>query len=441
MQEEKRCRRDEVCAGAQLASTSSHEQNLKDVRDVLNSIAPALMEPGLRQLQDLAEAPEPPEGSRVAHPAVRLAGLLLLDAGRRGASDVLVVPGSWCSLVQYRLSGVLVPIVELSLPYHRALAARCKVLAGLDMGARMRVQDGQTRAEEDCPRAIIRVLPTVHGERLDIHLEGPPKSIQVPRELGFSDQDLGRYQRRLEAQAGLIIHAGLSGTGKRTALLAALAHVSQQNRSAFALLSRPAQDIAGVSVTIAGQDRAALFRGILERKPDAIAVDDLSGQEIMREALAAAAGGILVLGSLPGDGAVAALRGLFDMGLAPDLLRRGLSAICAHRLPRRLCSCRKLAAPRPEELEALGVRAEASVGRPIGCPACLHTGFRGVTPLFELLVAGENLKPLLKADVPDKEWLKAAQADGMTPFRESLTKLVVEGATSYGEARRVGLGV
>jgi type II secretory ATPase GspE/PulE/Tfp pilus assembly ATPase PilB-like protein len=80
-----------------------------------------------------------------------------------------------------------------------------------------------------------------------------------------------------------------------------------------------------------------------------------------------------------------------------------------------------------------------TLGKPVGCPACLNTGFRGVAPAFELLTVGESLRPLLKPGVSDAEWLKAAQADGMTPFRENLVRLVLEGLTSLAEAKRWGL--
>jgi type IV pilus assembly protein PilB len=164
------------------------------MRQLLESLGPALSEPGLRQLMELSEAPEPPEGSRVAHPAVRLASLLLLDAQRRGASDILAVPASWCGLVQYRLGGALVPVLELGNSYHRALVARLKTLAGLDLSQRRRPQEGESKpdADTDGPRAIVRVLPTVYGERVDVHLEGPPKTALQPAELGMPKPELDR---------------------------------------------------------------------------------------------------------------------------------------------------------------------------------------------------------------------------------------------------------
>jgi general secretion pathway protein E len=137
---------------------------------------------------------------------------------------------------------------------------------------------------------------------------------------------------------------------------------------------------------------------------------------------------------------LAGLRRLFDMELAPDLVRQALLGVLALRLPRRLCACHRADAAKPEEAVLLGGEpAGLSLGRPVGCPACLHTGFRGTAPVFELLTAGQNLKPLLKPGVSDEEWSAAAQADGMAPFRENLARLVREGLTSAAEARRWGL--
>lgn len=418
---ERRCRRDEVCAGVKLAPLEESEANLKDLRSVLESLASDLGEPGLRQLLELADSPEPDAGaqSRPAHPAARLAPLLLLDAGRRGASDVLAVPGPHAGLVQYRLGGVLVPILELSLSFHRALVARFKAMAasGINAAKRPAAQD------EEIPAAIVRTLPTAHGERLDIHLEGPPRSIRDPQELGFSPKDGPRYASLLSARCGLIIHAGLSGSGKSTALLAAAAALARQGRDVFCIVSGKYQDIPGASVCLTGPARTpvALLRSARERRPDAIIVDDLGSPETMREALQAAAGSALVLGGLSCDCAWAAWRRLWDMNPPVDLLRQSLLGILAQRLPRRLCAC-------------------ANQGQPAGCPACLNTGFRGVAPAFELLTVGNRLKPLLKPETSDADWLKAAREDGLTPFSDSLQALVQEGATSLAEARRLGLG-
>ncbi|MBI5240699.1 MAG: Flp pilus assembly complex ATPase component TadA [Elusimicrobia bacterium] len=446
--EEKRARRDEVCAGASLAPTDSHEENLDDLLGILRSVAPALSDQGLRQLLELADAPEPGEGARGAHPAARLAGLLMLDAGRRGASDIAILPGPWVSLVQYRLGGVLVPILELPLPYHRALAARFKAMAGMDIAQKRRPQEGKTAESADpeapTPRAIIRVLPTIHGERVDVHLEGPPKPILDPHELGLTAKDLERYEALLLARGGLIIHAGLSGTGRRTAMLAAAASLAKKGRGAFALLSHHHYEAPGVSVSTApagSKEQAELLKALLARKPDVLVIGELNDAEVMRAALKAAAEGSLVLGTLSCDGASAALRRLFDMELPADLVRGALLAVCGHRLPRRLCACHRMDDAKPGELELLGGQpAGGKLGRPVGCPACINTGFRGVTPAFELLTVGPALKSLLKPGVTDEEWLMAAQSDGMSPFGKELARLVLEGLTSPAEARRWGLG-
>jgi general secretion pathway protein E len=440
LREERRCRRDEVCAAAGLAPIDPHEDNLRDLQEIMNSLIPALSDPGLRQLLELADAPEPGEDSRSVHPAARLAGLLLLDAGRRGASDVAIVPGPWCSLVQYRMGGLMSPIFEISRTYHRALAARFKDMSGLDMSARKRPQEGVSAGDtEGTPRVVIRILATLHGERVDMHLEGPPKSILHPREIGLSSADLKRYESLLAGRCGLVVHAGLAATGKRTALMAAAAELAHCGRSTLAILARHTHDAPGVSVMLAvpgGHDPVVLVREAMRREAGALVVDDLSQAATLKAALEAAAQGSFVLGGLPGDSAVATLRRIFDTGVPLEILRQSLLAICCHRRLRRLCACRVPAAVPTEAKSELG---EARLFAPAGCPACLHTGFRGAATVFELLTVGERLKPLLQPGAADKEWTDAAIADGMTPLRASLLALVQEGATSLDEAKRFGL--
>lgn len=440
LREERRCRRDEVCAAEGLAPIDPHEENLRDLQEIMASLAPALSEPGLRQLLELVDAPEPGEGSRSVHPAARLAGLLLLDAGRRGASDVAIMPGPWCSLVQYRMGGVMVPMFEISRTYHRALAARFKDMSGLDMSARKRPQEGVSAGDaEGAPRVVIRIVATLHGERVDMHLEGPLKSILHPREIGLSPGDLKRYESLLAGRCGLVVHAGLAGTGKRTALMAAAAELSHKGRSTLAILARHTHDAPGVSVMLAvpgGHDPAVLVREAMRREAGALVVDDLSQAPTLKAALEAAAQGSFVLGGLPGDGAVAVLRRIFDTGAPMELVRQSLLGICCHRRLRRLCACRAPAAVPADARTELG---DVQAFAPAGCPACLHTGFRGAATVFELLIVGESLKPLLQPATADKEWFDAAVADGMTPLRSGLLALVREGATSLDEARRFGL--
>jgi type II secretory ATPase GspE/PulE/Tfp pilus assembly ATPase PilB-like protein len=261
--------------------------------------------------------------------------------------------------------------------------------------------------------------------------------------LGLPPIDAARYEALLASRGGLIIHAGLSGTGKKTALLAAAAFLAKQGRNAFALLAHHHDGAPGVSISVAApgtKEHAEFLKGTLDRKADVLALDDLADPETMRAALQAAGRGVLVLGGLSCDSALAALRRLFDMESQRELTRQVFLGVCAHRMPRRLCACRRSTAATAQELALLGgAPAGRSLGRPVGCPACLNTGFRGAAPVFELLTAGEALRPLLKAGVADDDWLKASRADGMTPFQDNLARLVLEGQTSLVEAQRWGL--
>jgi type II secretory ATPase GspE/PulE/Tfp pilus assembly ATPase PilB-like protein len=287
----------------------------------------------------------------------------------------------------------------------------------------------------------VRVLPTVYGERVDVHLEGPPKTALQPAELGMPKPELDRYEAMLRARSGLIIHGGLSGSGRCTALLAALCSQARAGRDACAVLSKFYRDIPQVTVSTAaaGPDQAALLRASRKRGSGILAVDDLSCPETMAEALAAAQEGFLVLGCLAADGALAVLRRMLEDNVA-GAWRQALLGVCAHRLPRRLCACRKLAAPLPADMELLGpADKELRIGQPVGCPACMHTGFRGAVPIFEVLEMGEPLRGLLKAEADHNEWLALARQSGMATFSDGLRALVRDGVTSLPEARRNGL--
>jgi len=313
LHEEKRCRRDEVCAGTSLASTQSHEGNLEDLREILVSLAPALAEPGLRQLVELrrgarASGGLPPRASGGAPGRAAPAGRRPARRRRHPGGPRLL--GSSRPI---RLGGALVPILELPIclitgPWVGALQGHGRAGPRPAPGPQEGAAKPDEQSEGKLPRAIIRVLPTLHGERLDIHLgRAPPRPSATPgnwacqRTTSRATRPLGRALR------GLILHAGLSARGKTTALLAgAAAAVRARAVAFFAILSRPAHGRGG-SVRLPrrppARERRPLFKSVARAPPRrGPALDDLGEAEAMGEALRAAGGGLMGAGRHGCDG-------------------------------------------------------------------------------------------------------------------------------------------
>ena len=402
----------------------------------------------MAKLWGIFEQPAPRADEDRLSPAAVLAGELLQDAVRRQATDLHIIPGAQTVLVSNRIAGELRPLLELPLSAMNTISAKLKIVGWLDISNKNIPQDGTIRLErEGCaglPLARIRTLPTLYGEAIHMHFQEPTASWLPLGEVGLVGKDLARYEALLKG-GGLILHAGLGGSGRRTAVLSSLKVVADRGGNAYgAQAYEPAYPVPGVSLTIAhslndsmGYD--ALLRSFGLRDPDAVGLDALHLHDTLEAALKLAAKGTLVLASLHVPDAISALRRLFDMGVSADLVRVALKGVCAHRLVRRLCAgCKQPYPSTKEEAAALGQPAPR-LYRAAGCGKCQHTGFRGVVPIPEVLSVDAALRSRLERETTDDEWRKLAVAAGMTPWRETLKGRVLDGSTSLAEALSQGL--
>ncbi|MEK7858894.1 MAG: ATPase, T2SS/T4P/T4SS family [Elusimicrobiota bacterium] len=433
---------------AQLKSGEAAKR-APDVERILDDLRPRLGDKGLEKLHAIMAQPDPRAEEDRLSPALVLATELLVDAAARQVAALHIIPAAQTALVSHRVAGKLRPFMELPLSAMNSITAKLKIVGWLDISNKKVPQDGTIRPErEGCaglPLARVRTLPTVWGECICVQFATPEPSWRPLSALGFGADDLQRYETLLRS-GGLILHAGLGGSGRRTAVLSALKAVADKGGKAYgALAFTAAYDVPGVSLTIAsgGEDMlsyGALLRSFGLRDPDAVGFDSLERQDTFEQALKQAAKGTLVLASLHVPDAVSALRRIFDMGVSADLVRVALKGVCAHRLVRRLCpDCKQPYDPTKEEAAALGAPKEVKLHRAAGCGKCRHTGYRGVVPVLEVLSVDAALRSCLERETTDEEWRKLAVAAGMTPWRETLKGRVLNGSTSLAEALSRGL--
>ncbi|MBI2361863.1 MAG: Flp pilus assembly complex ATPase component TadA [Elusimicrobia bacterium] len=418
-----------------------------DVEKILADLRPRLCDQELEKLLALSELPPPRQDEDRLSPHAILATELLSDAVRRQATSIHIVPGPSMILVYYRIAGEMRPFMELPLSAKNTIAAKLKIVAWLDITAKF-PQDGDILPQrEGCaglPPARVRTLPTLHGERICVQLrEGAAPSLKLG-DLGLGAKDLTRYEAILK-NGGLVLHAGLTESGRRTAIFSALKTLADRGRNVYgAVAYEPAYEVPGVSLTIAhglndSMSYGALLRSFGLRDPDAVGIDALHLHDTLEIALKLAAKGTLILASVHVPDAVGALRRVFDMGASPDLVRLALTGVCAHRLVRRLClECRQSYRPSKEELAALGGNA-AKLQRAAGCGKCQHTGYRGWVPVVELLIVDGALRSRLEAGATEQEWGELAARGGMMPWKTTLKERVLDGSTSLAEALTHGL--
>ncbi|MCW5775665.1 MAG: type II/IV secretion system protein [Phycisphaeraceae bacterium] len=377
-------------------------------------------------------------------PAVRLVDLVLFEALLRDASDVHVQPLRDRTLVRYRLDGALHTVRELPAALAAAVVTRIKVIARLDVAERRAPQDGRATvtvggaaAEHAGRRVDLRVstLPSTYGERVVLRLLDPARSPHLSSfaALGMPPHVERAYLAQAGRANGVVLSTGPTGSGKTTTLYATLAWINASRSAAGAArgcelnimtVEDPVEyDLAAGGMSVSqtqvdprkGLTFAAGLRHILRQDPDVVMVGEVRDEETARTAVQASLTGHLVLSTLHTNDAASAVARLLDLGIEPFLVASSLSAVLAQRLVRTL---------------------HAGCGGN-GCDACLGTGFKGRTGVFELLVVGDELRGLIARRRPALELRRIARQRGMTTLHEAGSALVRAGATTAAEVARV----
>ena len=364
----------------------------------------------------LAAAAAEPDGETAA--AVEV---LLRAAWAQGASDVHVTPEAERFRIRFRLDGVLREVGSLPRARLPLLVQRIKVLAQLLTYRCDVAQDGRIAAELGGGPGEIRVsiLPTLHGEKAVLRLllgAGPP-SLEG---LGWPADAARELEGVVAAPAGLALFAGPAGSGKTSAIYAALSAIAARGERACASLEEPIEaELSGVDQTpidrCAGLDFAGGLRAVLRQDPEVVFVGEARDGETARIAVQAGLTGHLVLTTVHAREACSASLRLLDLGVDPASLAACLDAVFALRLARRLCA--------------------ACAGAGGSC--CHGSGFRGRTPLVEALPLDDGVRAALSAGGGLAALRAAATAAGYTTLAQRAAAAVAAGLTSPREVERV----
>ncbi len=394
------------------------------------------------------ETAETPLGWAEDAPLVRLVNVVLADAVRAGASDVHVQPEAKEVRIRYRVDGVLRDVMSVPRSAAAGLVSRVKVVAGLDIAERRVPQDGRTRLVVDGAKVDCRIstLPSVHGEKVVVRLQGRAESVPAIQRIGFDNEQLDGVLASLASPQGLILITGPTGSGKTNTLYSAINHIRTPERNIVTVEDPVEIQVPGIT-QMQLHERAGLtfargLRSILRQDPDVVLVGEVRDTETAKLALEAALTGHLVLTTLHTNDAPAALTRLVDMGVEPFLVASSLSLVVAQRLVRRPCSaCVEPYLPGERVLQLLGLTAADLVadtprhGR--GCPDCSGTGYKGRLGVFEVLVVTAAMRAVLLTTPTESAVAAAARAAGMTTMRGSALTKARRGETTFEEVLRV----
>ena len=388
---------------------------------------------------------ETPEGAGPTRaPAAELVDSVVARAVGEGASDIHFEPHENELVARIRVDGVLRRLDSFPMSMHPTVTTRLKVLAGLDIAERRLPQDGRLvlRVDNDPVDLRVAVVPTTFGEQVVLRIM---RRAAVGRTLSSLGLDAGQqraFTRAIRRPFGAIVVCGPTGSGKTTTLYAALELLNDDERALMTIEDPVERDVEGVvqvEVTPRGPLTFPLgLRTILRSDPDALLVGEIRDAETALIAVQAAITGHLVLTTLHTHDASSSIARLRNLGVDPHLLASSLNCIVAQRLARRLCTdCRAASEPSVEERHEAGLPEHGSevLYRPVGCPRCGGSGYRGRVALYEVMpVRGELRKVLAE---PTEVIRAAALAEGMTTLAQAGAALCREGVSSLEEIRRI----
>ncbi|BDG29572.1 GspE/PulE family protein [Thermus thermophilus] len=379
-----------------------------------------------------------------AMPAVRLAQALLERAIALSASDLHLDPQETHLQVRARIDGVMQDLERLPKDLEAPLAARYKVLAGMDIAERRRPQDGHFTFSFEGRRYEVRVasVGTLHGEKLTLRIIYPTGVRLGLTELGMLPEELDRFQKLLKRPYGILFVTGPTGSGKTTTLYAALEQLYTKEKT-FVTIEDPVEfPLEGV-VQIPVQPKIGLtfaetLRTVLRLDPDVILVGEVRDAETLDTALRAALTGHLVLATLHANDAIAALTRLLEMGAERPLLAATLIGTVAQRLVRRVCPQCAKPMPVPEEARLyLGEWAPEVEKRGVGCPYCRGTGYRGRIGVYEVYAPDREALSRFAQGAGEEALRERARALGHRDLWEVGLLQVRAGMTTTGELLRV----
>jgi type IV pilus assembly protein PilB len=381
-------------------------------------------------------------------PIVRFVNKVMLDAIRRGASDIHFEPYEKMFRVRLRIDGMLKEIAQPPVQLANKISARLKVMSRLDIAERRVPQDGRIKMRLSKTRAIdfrMSTCPTLFGEKIVLRILDSSQAMLGIDALGYEPHQKELYLKHLAKPQGMILVTGPTGSGKTVSLYTGL-HILNKEDTNISTAEDPAEiNLPGVNqVNVnnkVGLTFASALRAFLRQDPDVVMVGEIRDLETAEIAIKAAQTGHLVLSTLHTNDAPQTLTRLIDMGVKPYAIATSVSLIIAQRLARRLCSsCKQLVDVPAEALRKEGFTAEEIPGLkvygPKGCANCTD-GYKGRAGLYQVMEVTEAIGRIIMAGGNAIDINDQAIKEGVWDLRRAGLEKVKAGLTSIDEVNSV----
>ncbi|HBM08496.1 MAG TPA: type II secretion system protein E, partial [Pseudomonas sp.] len=365
------------------------------------------------------------------------------------ASDIHIEPRREQGTVRFRIDGVLHNVYQFPPQVAMAVVSRLKSLGRMNVAEKRKPQDGRVKTKTpDGGEVELRLstLPTAFGEKMVMRIFDPEVLLKGFDQLGFSAEDLRRWQSMTGQPNGIILVTGPTGSGKTTTLYTTLKQLATPEVN-VCTIEDPIEMIEGAFNQMQVQHNIDLtfasgVRALMRQDPDIIMVGEIRDLETAEMAIQAALTGHLVLSTLHTNDAPSAITRLLELGVPHYLLRATLLGVMAQRLVRTLCPhCKTPIKLDADDWQALtkpwNAPLPGNAHQAVGCIECRDTGYRGRAGVYEIMLLNDAIKPLITADTDLIALRRQAFKDGMHSLRLSGAQKIAAGLSTLEEVLRV----
>ena len=379
-------------------------------------------------------------------PVVEIVNEILVDASKRGASDIHFDPHEDSLKTRIRVDGELMDYTEIPNSIAKNLVTRIKIISGMNITESRLPQDGAIKANLEGMDLDLRVsaLPTNKGEKIVIRILDYSLSLAGLESLGFSEENYKKVLKLISVPNGIILVTGATGSGKSTTIYSILQRLNKENTNIISVEDPIEMDIEGVNQiqtnSEIGLDFATVLRSILRQDPNIIMIGEIRDTETAKIAVRASITGHLVLSTIHTNDSLNTIERLLDMEVERYLLASALTGIISQKLARKLCPhCRKLRPTNDYEKniirKVLGKEVN-EIYTAVGCDICKN-GYSGRIAIHEVLMIDQNIKDAISSNVK-KEKLRhlVYNGDVISLLQDGMIK-VLDGLTTLEELLKI----
>ena len=431
-----------LCSDDDIDATLGRYFGDKEARAAAEQYREELNSSGLSQAEE-DEYNEDVENS----PIVKIVRGILENAVRQRTSDIHIEPMETQVRVRYRIDGALQVVQRLDIGMMPGISARLKIMGGMDIAEKRKPQDGRITVMVDRKEFDVRVsiLPTCYGEKIVMRMTSKEGLTKPKSELGFSPDELQKFDGILNNPHGVILVTGPTGSGKSTTLYTALSELNTEDVNIITVEDPVEANIDGINQVMvnvkAEMTFAAALRSILRQDPDIIMIGEIRDEETCSIAIKAAITGHLVVSTLHTNSAASTITRLIDMGQEPYTVADAVVGVIAQRLVRRLCTCKVPRLAEDYEAAMLGAPGEEiTIYEPSGnesCGVCGGNGYRGRIGVYEIMPITHAISKIIAAGGTADQIEEEAIKEGLKTLRMAAAELVLNGTTSISEMKKI----